>query len=49
MVGDNGFVNDPENKGLTLTTLVLCIAITEKGRVEKTDKGGEDDTTVCFS
>lgn len=50
MVGDNGFENDPENKGLTLTTEVLCIAMmTEKGVIEKRDRGRENDTTVCFS
>ena len=52
MVGDNGFENDPENKGLTLTTEVLCIAImTQRGGTEKKkrDKGREDDTTVHFS
>lgn len=50
MAEDNGFENDPENKGLTLTTEVLCIAImTEQGGKEERDKGREDDTTVCFS
>lgn len=39
-----------KNKELTLTTEVLCIAImTERGGIEKRDKGREDDTAVCFS
>lgn len=50
--GDNGFKNEPERKGFTLTTEVLSIVImTERGVIEKRRKGSrerEDDTTVCF-
>ena len=41
------FENDLENIGLTLTTVVPCIAVmTGQGGKQESDKGREDNTTV---